>query len=203
MYKIFINDRILGINDDWQVCAIRPNAIVYKVIKNSEIKSIVDHFQENQAIQELWLLSERPEDVMKEVISQFALVEAAGGLVRNTKGELLLIFRHEHWDLPKGKHEPGETIPETALREVEEECGINQLTLFDLLTPSYHIYKENGIPLLKKTYWYTMQYAGNAPLVPQEAEGIREARWVPMDQIPIYIPKMFSSITDVVRHLIL
>ena len=39
--------------------------------------------------------------------------------------EVLLISRGRHGDvsLPKGKVDPGETIPETAVREIAEETG--------------------------------------------------------------------------------
>ena len=47
--------------------------------------------------------------------------------------EFLLIFRDEMWDLPKGKQEPDEEISKTALREVEEECGISGMDLEKLL----------------------------------------------------------------------
>ena len=53
----------------------------------------------------------------------FKVVHAGGGLVTNPKNEVLFIFRSNVWDLPKGRHEEGESIEETAVREVEEECG--------------------------------------------------------------------------------
>ncbi|MDR2449131.1 MAG: NUDIX domain-containing protein [Prevotellaceae bacterium] len=151
---------------------------------------------------ELWLLTENPEEAMNEVTSLFTLIEAAGGLVYNTRDDLLLIFRHEHWDLPKGKHEPGETMAETAMREVEEECGIAALTLFEQLACSYHIYKDGDAFFLKKTHWFSMQYGGHAPLTLQEAEGIKQAQWVAMDKLAEYFPKMFSSIADLLHRVI-
>ncbi|MFT4211113.1 MAG: NUDIX hydrolase [Microbacterium sp.] len=56
-------------------------------------------------------------------------VYAAGGVVwRLVEGKLLilLIHRTQYRDvtLPKGKVDPGETLPETAVREIEEETGI-------------------------------------------------------------------------------
>jgi 8-oxo-dGTP pyrophosphatase MutT (NUDIX family) len=202
MYKIFFYDRLLGICNDWATCSNRPNAIIYKVMKNSEIKNTIQQFQENREMIELWLFTENPEEVMHEVISCFTLIEAGGGLVYNTRGDLLLIFRHEHWDLPKGKHEPGETMAETALREVEEECGIGDLTLYNLLGYSYHIYKDKDDLFLKKTHWFSMQYGGHAPLVLQEAEGIKQAQWVEPARLPDYFPKMFSSIADLLHRVI-
>jgi len=56
-------------------------------------------------------------------------IYAAGAVCwRMTRGEieLALIYRtrHKDWTFPKGKVDPGELLPETAVREVEEEAGI-------------------------------------------------------------------------------
>jgi 8-oxo-dGTP diphosphatase len=53
---------------------------------------------------------------------------AAGGLLwRDVGGRRRLVVvhrpRYDDWSLPKGKLEPGELLPETAVREVEEETG--------------------------------------------------------------------------------
>jgi len=199
MYKIFFNDRVLSICSDWQQCSQGMNAIVYKVTKKNEIKPIVANFQQNLAMQELYLYVDNVEEAMTELMSLFKVLESAGGVVCNNNDEWLLIFRHERWDLPKGKQEPGETMPETALREVEEECGIRELTLFDFLTSTFHVYKENDQIILKKNHWYSMKYTGTANPVPQKEEGITAAQWIPRKAIPEYLPKMFSSIVDVVQ----
>ena len=54
---------------------------------------------------------------------------AAGGLVTNKHNELLMIFRRAKWDLPKGKLDEGESIEACAVREVEEETGIKNISL--------------------------------------------------------------------------
>ena len=56
-------------------------------------------------------------------------VYAAGAVCwRMSKGEieLAMVYRtkHKDWTFPKGKVDPGELLPETAVREVEEEAGI-------------------------------------------------------------------------------
>jgi 8-oxo-dGTP pyrophosphatase MutT (NUDIX family)/phosphohistidine phosphatase SixA len=58
-----------------------------------------------------------------------APVLAAGAVcwrVVNKKVRILLVHRTQHKDisLPKGKVDPGETLPETAVREIAEETGL-------------------------------------------------------------------------------
>ena len=55
-------------------------------------------------------------------------IRAAGGIVHRHNGaatEVLVVHRpkYEDWSLPKGKLDPGETLEQAALREVEEETG--------------------------------------------------------------------------------
>src|SRR5665213_1803978 len=54
---------------------------------------------------------------------RYKYIEAAGGLVLNEKGKVLMIHRLGVWDLPKGKLDKGETPRKAAIREIEEESG--------------------------------------------------------------------------------
>ena len=68
------------------------------------------------------------------------MVEAAGGLVFNKDGGILMIFRNGKWDLPKGKLEIGESVEECAIREVQEECGVSGLIIENKIKDTYHTY---------------------------------------------------------------
>jgi mutator protein MutT len=51
------------------------------------------------------------------------------GLIRNEAGQILMVHipawghNPEHWDLPGGRMEPGETFLQTLARELQEEIG--------------------------------------------------------------------------------
>ncbi len=77
-------------------------------------------------------------------------VVAGGGKVLNSEGRILFIFRNGKWDLPKGKAENKETIDQTALREVEEETGVEDLKITKPLEITYHIFKRNDKYFIKK-----------------------------------------------------
>ena len=59
----------------------------------------------------------------------FITIYAAGGIVYNNSQQILMIFRNNFWDLPKGKLELNEKIEDCAIREVEEETGVKELII--------------------------------------------------------------------------
>lgn len=108
---------------------------------------------------------------------------AAGGVVYNANaGTILLIKRSGVWDLPKGKLEKGETIPECAVREVEEETGLKGLKIISDLCETYHEYSEGSKQIGKTTYWFLMngETVTKQKLIPQREEGITELKWKEM-----------------------
>ncbi|MHA1695730.1 MAG: bis(5'-nucleosyl)-tetraphosphatase [Candidatus Helarchaeota archaeon] len=59
---------------------------------------------------------------------------------------LLLQDSHNHWGFPKGIIEKGETIIETASREVKEEAGLDDIKVINhfLETIEYYYYSNKG-----------------------------------------------------------
>ncbi|MDR0438442.1 MAG: NUDIX domain-containing protein [Bacteroidales bacterium] len=131
----------------------------------------------------------------KSLEKAFKTIKAGGGLVKNSKGEFLLIFRKGHWDLPKGKLDKGETIETCALREVQEETGILKLSIVKKLPKTYHLFTDvNGEIILKKCYWFEMETDDEHPLKPQLEEEISEAVWCSQEKINSLKPLMFPTI---------
>ena len=122
-----------------------------------------------------------PKSFFKELLKQVKFIKAAGGLVKNENNEYLFIKRLGKWDLPKGKLEKGEKMRETALREVEEECGIKIDVLKRKIKSTYHSYVMFGELIIKKTNWYEMEIKGRPELVPQAEEDITAAEWLKTD----------------------
>ena len=127
------------------------------------------------------------------------IITAAGGLVFNQHKELLMIFRRGHWDLPKGKVDPGETWEECAIREVIEETGITNLELIKFISTTYHTYEHNGSIILKPSHWFLMKTTSNQVLIPQREEDITEVKWVALSEISNHAEQSFGTIRDLLQ----
>ena len=130
---------------------------------------------------------------------ELPIIIAAGGLVRNSKDEILLIYRRGFWDLPKGKLDAGESIPDCAIREVQEETGLKSIELGPFICTTTHAYYDKWLSkeVEKHTHWYAMQSLANETLVPQTEEDIEKIEWVPMEQLPQYLLKTYPTIRTV------
>ena len=135
----------------------------------------------------------------KSFWKHFTVIQAAGGLVQNEKKEILMIYRRGKWDLPKGKLEKGEKLEECAVREVEEETGLQKVQLKKMLLITYHTYNEFGKHILKESYWYTMKAKSTEEMIPQTEEDILQIEWVKLNAIAEKMHNTFSSIKDVLK----
>lgn len=141
-----------------------------------------------------------PLDELKRAFwEQFTIIQAAGGLVLNEMGEILFIFRRGRWDLPKGKLDPGESLSQCALREVEEETGLSGLFLERELLITYHTYEQDGENILKETYWYQMKASSQTALTAQTEEDILEVRWTAQSKLETVTDNTYQAIKDVLR----
>lgn len=144
-----------------------------------------------------YVLCPNVKNYLKHIIENITLIEAAGGIVKNENGEYLFIYRSDKWDLPKGKIEKGEKVKAAAVREVEEECGIEVSYLGRKLCKTYHVYINREEVVLKKTHWFKMRSEDQTKLKPQKEEGITDARWFKKKNISTIVENTFPSIMDV------
>lgn len=199
MYSIYFNNRKLSVCPLKENTNYNSNAVVYYNSNDLNTKQLPEFMESNHKINLLVLPVEenKIDCVFEKICSEFNQINAGGGLVRNSAGEYLLIFRNGKWDLPKGKQEAGEDIKVTAVREVEEECGIDSLELGNLLCVTHHTYRMNGEFMLKHTFWYNMEYKGDAALKPQTEEDIEMCKWVKGEEIAELVKDTYPSIKRV------
>lgn len=199
MNKIFISDRPLYLN-----CENEPQSLGcehnHTYSSQKELKKAIEHFELHPEINCMSIHFDSEKQIQKTFHSLYRGIEAAGGIVKNSKGQLLFIFRHGKWDLPKGKIEKGEGEEEAALREVEEECGISDLSIESKFCATYHTYELKGEAVLKTSHWYLMNYSGNTSnLIPQTEEGITDAKWLSKAEIDEAMNNTYASIAEVMR----
>ena len=134
-------------------------------------------------------------DIKDHLKSRFKNVKAAGGLVVKD-GKVLMIHRLQRWDLPKGKLERDEETDVAAVREVQEECGV-EVKLIDKLCHTWHSYLNEGSQTLKKTTWYLMECTDDSQMKPQFEEGIMDVRWLGEVELEVALMGTFGTIKDV------
>lgn len=176
MKKIFFHNTILQFNNPANVSQPVANSFSMNEIQQKGIHRFLQGLDTPQQPATIEIYAEQdPLPFLKESLTYLT---AGGGLVENPLGQILFIKRHEKWDLPKGKPEPKESIEQTAVREVEEECGVSQLRILASLPSTYHIYpldKQHFV--LKHCYWFRMRCEKWENLTPQTQEGITEVCW--------------------------
>ena len=170
----------------------------YRIFEeNYDISSVFKWFLDDKNAENTIVVCNNIHNVIKDCLSKFKLIKAAGGIVQNTENKYLLILRNERWDLPKGKAEQGETIVQTALREVEEETGVGNLIQEGLICKTYHIYYMFGEWILKQTSWYNMHTTNDLSIstTPQTEEGIELAEWVEKDEVMRRLNTSYSMLS--------
>ena len=148
-------------------------------LRTDDIAKLLQIFEISDSIE---IISEDFEKVFDHFCSFFIAVEAAGGVVADSKGRVAMIHRRGRWDLPKGHRDAGESLAECAAREIEEECGLSQLAVDEELCSTLHIYDTYGRWELKRTTWFAVRALGSTATTPQADEDIALVEWCPIDE---------------------
>jgi hypothetical protein len=202
MYKVFFNDRTIYLDDTLPDMTTVGRDYVCAFENITDLRPQLKQFLEPDKKGNLYIFHDDKDALFKTFRQCFNNIDAAGGLVINERNEILLIKRRGRWDLPKGKSEPGESPEQTALREVEEECGLTGLILQRFLISTYHIYKLKNDLMLKKTDWFEMKYKGESTPTPLVKEDIIQTRWIKRVMLKEVYGNTYPSIIDVIKMII-
>ena len=189
MYKVFVNNRPLFLTNQIQ----KETDFQLFLLNSVDIEQLVSKIFENK-IDKAILYHPDEQEILSTLMTKTPVEKAAGGLVYNSKGEILFIYRNGKWDLPKGGIEKKERKREAAIREVEEETGVGKLEIIDKLETTYHIFKRNGKFKLKITYWYKMQTSFKGKTKPQAEEGIEKAVWIRPEDVSELLENSYENI---------
>jgi 8-oxo-dGTP pyrophosphatase MutT (NUDIX family) len=85
------------------------------------------------------------------------------------------------WTLPKGTPDPGETLEETAVREVAEETGLRARIIAPLDRIEYSFVRART--RIDKTVHYWLMEPTGGDLASHDRE-FEEVRWVPLAEAP-------------------
>ena len=197
MYKVFFNQKLILLTTDI-ISPKEDSPFFYVKFTN---KKFVVQMLKSKKVKMLYLYHSKEDKLWYYFLNMFKLIEAAGGLVRNLKtNHFLFIFRNKKWDLPKGRINKNEEVQKAAIREVEEETGVENLSITKPLNTTYHIFKRNRKYRLKKTFWYLMETDYNGELTPETKEGIEKAIWVDKELIDPLKSEMYENINLVISN---
>ncbi|UJH91122.1 NUDIX hydrolase [Antarcticibacterium sp. 1MA-6-2] len=189
MYKVFVNDIPIILSTKKDI------GEKYKSfpIKTVKLKRIINKINDGE-LMFVNLYHDKEEKLLKHLFKKLPVVTAAGGMVFNDKNEILFIYRNKRWDLPKGKVEKGETLEESARREVMEETGIKDLEITSHIKETYHIFKRKDKYRIKVTHWYKMFSTYDGELIPELNEGIKKVKWKNLEKSRKALTKSYSNI---------
>ena len=187
---VYIGSKKVVIAADGAVVDIGNDVLRIAVADRKTLKNALQEFDASDATT-LMLHHDGVEQLWDLYRSRYTFVQAAGGAVTDERERLLVMHRRGMWDLPKGKVDKGEAIPDAAVREVMEECGLGQVGIVgnigsgsqDVLAETWHTYLHKGEHFLKRTDWFLMRASSHQILIPETKEDITEVKWMTDEEV--------------------
>ena len=193
MYRLFCNNKTLECINFFEHCLdVETDESLFstQVFENTldKIKNWLDNGDGNLVIDDV------ENDILSAVIKKiFRFAPAAGGVVV-IDDSIVAIERNGIPDLPKGHIEKGESPDVAALREVNEETAISNLSILKQLPSTFHCYLLNSQWTLKQTYWFLMKSDDEFLPKPQEEEGITKVYLLDKNNVKEFLEKTFISL---------
>ena len=195
MYKVFINKLSIILTSKNKSLSQENSFLLSSITLNEILKKVRKH-------KKIFLYHPKKSELLKVFKSKIKVIFASGGIVKNDNNQILFIYRRGKWDLPKGKAEKGESIRETAVREVIEETGIEKLKIDKYFSNTFHIVRNNKKYFLKETTWFLMSSNFKGKLKPQLNEGIKSVKWKTFDDAKKIKKKTYGNISIILTDFL-
>ena len=195
MYKVFINNLSIILTSKNKSLTKENSFLLSSITLNEILKKVRKH-------KKIFLYHPKKSELLKVFKSKIKVIFASGGIVKNDNNQILFIYRRGKWDLPKGKAEKGESIRETAVREVIEETGIEKLKIDKYFSNTFHIVRNNKKYFLKETSWFLMSSNFKGKLKPQLNEGIKSVKWKTFDDAKKIKKKTYGNISIILTDFL-
>ena len=195
MYKVFINKLSIILTTKNKSLSQENSFLLTSITLNEILKKVRKH-------KKIFLYHPKKSELLKVFKSKIKVIFASGGIVKNDNNQILFIYRRGKWDLPKGKAEKGESIRETAVREVIEETGIEKLKIDKYFSNTFHIVRNNKKYFLKETSWFLMSSNFKGKLKPQLNEGIKSVKWKTFDDAKKIKKKTYGNISIILTDFL-
>ena len=195
MYKVFINKLLINLTAKNKSLTRENSFLLSSITLNEILKKVRKH-------KKIFLYHPKKSELLKVFKSKIKVIFASGGIVKNDNNQILFIYRRGKWDLPKGKAEKGESIRETAVREVIEETGIEKLKIGKYFSNTFHIVRNNKKYFLKETSWFLMSSNFKGKLKPQLNEGIKSVKWKTFDDAKKIKKKTYGNISIILTDFL-
>tara|TARA_A100000164_G_scaffold269879_1_gene241809 strand:- start:451 stop:1047 length:597 start_codon:yes stop_codon:yes gene_type:complete len=195
MYKVFINKLSIILTSKNKSLSQENSFLLSSITLNEILKKVRKH-------KKIFLYHPKKSELLKVFKSKIKVIFASGGIVKNDNNQILFIYRRGKWDLPKGKAEKGESIRETAVREVIEETGIEKLKIDKYFSNTFHIVRNNKKYFLKETSWFLMSSNFKGKLKPQLNEGIKSVKWKTFNDAKKIKKKTYGNISIILTDFL-
>ena len=134
-------------------------------------------------------------------------VKSAGILIKSGDRFLLChatgMKADKGWGLPKGRVDAGESLKHTAVRETQEECGLEiDPNKIKELTSTQYRSNDNGEAIIKKLYVFLFETDEELQKQPLACTTFFTPRWADNENVKIPEVDKFKWVTlDEAKHL--
>lgn len=97
-YTLYFDFRKVTVSDDDPCCTCDASALLLFNPDDKSFETAYNLFLNEKSYSSLYIKTDRPDHYTRLLQKNFTLINAAGGVIENENGEILMIFRNGKWD---------------------------------------------------------------------------------------------------------